>query len=157
MAKALFLVLKKALFLELLAVQNLTRPGRIYLPKLQIVFVRWGDKILRKPGCISSPPKYYAWDVMLNYVTWSQNNVFVSNFRRKMIRPVVPSDCAAMAEIYNHYILNTVVTFEASRPSSLRLKLLIVVGIFQHLQIGFGNNQTILLTIFVCIWDQECK
>ena len=32
----------------------------------------------------------------------------------KMIRPVNTSDCAALAEIYNHYILNTSITFEAS-------------------------------------------
>ena len=32
----------------------------------------------------------------------------------KMIRPVAPSDCAALADIYNHYILNTSITFEAS-------------------------------------------
>ena len=31
-----------------------------------------------------------------------------------MIRPVPPSDCAALAEIYNYYILNTCITFEAS-------------------------------------------
>ena len=31
-----------------------------------------------------------------------------------MIRPVNTSDCAALAEIYNHYILNTSITFEAS-------------------------------------------
>jgi L-amino acid N-acyltransferase YncA len=29
-----------------------------------------------------------------------------------MIRNAVPTDCAAIAEIYNYYVLNTVVTFE---------------------------------------------
>jgi L-amino acid N-acyltransferase YncA len=29
-----------------------------------------------------------------------------------MIRPAAPGDCEAIARIYNHYILNTVVTFE---------------------------------------------
>ena len=32
----------------------------------------------------------------------------------KMIRPVASSDCAALADIYNHYILNTSITFEAN-------------------------------------------
>ena len=31
---------------------------------------------------------------------------------RKMIRPVSQADCAVLAEIYNHYILNTTITFE---------------------------------------------
>ena len=29
-----------------------------------------------------------------------------------MIRPACPTDCSAIAEIYNHYILHTTVTFE---------------------------------------------
>jgi len=31
-----------------------------------------------------------------------------------MIRTVNPSDCAALADIYNHYILNTAITFEVA-------------------------------------------
>lgn len=38
-----------------------------------------------------------------------------------MIRPVIQSDAEAVARIYNHYILNTIVTFEEQTVSSLQM------------------------------------
>ena len=47
---------------------------------------------------------------------------FGKHLAGKMIRPVSQADCAVLAEIYNHYILNTTITFEV-KASGLHLNI----------------------------------
>jgi phosphinothricin acetyltransferase len=64
-----------------------------------------------------------------------------------VIRPVAPSDAAAIAIIYNHYVLNTIVTFEeapvdaakiARRIDEIRASYPWLVAIEDDRVVGYG-------------------
>lgn len=52
----------------------------------------------------------------------AQNGVFTTNTQHIMIRPVRPDDVESITRIYNHYVLNTTVTFETAALTIAQMK-----------------------------------
>ncbi len=72
-----------------------------------------------------------------------------------MVRNVTFGDANAIAEIYNHYILNTIVTFEETALSTSEMKSRIADTIPDLPWLVYEENQEILGYAYASKWKQR--
>lgn len=73
-----------------------------------------------------------------------------------MIRDITLNDAKAVAQIYNYYILNTVVTFEEEIITEMEMQMRITESIASLPWIVFEENNTILGYAYASKWKGRC-
>jgi len=74
-----------------------------------------------------------------------------------MIRPATTADAAAVAEIYNHYILNTIVTFEEEAISAAEMAGRITEITAAHPWLVWADGERILGYAYAGKWKSRCS
>ncbi len=72
-----------------------------------------------------------------------------------MIRPVTPSDAAAICDIYNHYVDNTVITFEYERVSIEAMQERIESTTAQYHWFVYEEKGEILAYAYTNLWKSR--
>ena len=74
-----------------------------------------------------------------------------------MIRPATPADAAAIAEIYNYYILNSTITFEEERLSTEHVQERIAETQDPCLWLVYEDNSSIVGYAYASKWKSRCS
>jgi len=73
-----------------------------------------------------------------------------------MIRKIQAEDAAQICEIYNYYILNTIITFEESTVSTAEMRSRIIQTIQKHPWIVYEQNNRIFGYAYASEWKSRC-
>lgn len=74
-----------------------------------------------------------------------------------MIRPATPADAAAIAEIYNYYILNSIITFEEESLSIEQMKERIAEIQDPYPWLVYEDNGSIMGYAYAGKWKSRCS
>jgi len=74
-----------------------------------------------------------------------------------MIRPASHADAAAIAEIYNHYVLNSIITFEEERVSSEQMRARIAETRHPYPWLVYEDNGSIVGYAYASQWKSRCS
>ena len=73
-----------------------------------------------------------------------------------MIRKIQAEDAAQICEIYNYYILNTIITFEESTVSTAEMRSRIIQTIQKHPWFVYEQNNQIVGYAYASEWKSRC-